>query len=721
MQRGKSNHFILAILIAVSFLFTATAWAQSFRGSIRGQVTDPSGSVIAGAKLTAKNIGTGLQRETTTGSDGGYVLAELPAGEYTVTAEAAGLSPAAQNVQANVGMDTTANFDLTKVQQRKEQVTVTAEAPVIETTRDVLGEVVERRLVNELPLNGRDFGKLVALTPGATVDPSGVAGSQSGLGQFNINGNRDRSNNYTLDGTDNNDPFFNNSALNQTGIGGAPASLLPVDAIQEFNLQSQFGAEYGRNSGSVVNIITRSGTNQFHGSVFEFLRNSALDARNYFNTEPRKSGFQNNNFGVSLGGPIVKNKTFFFGAYEGQRERVGSDFLLLVPRVDQITRARSIAQTLNGGVINPGLDAILAFYPQSDTNQLASVVHDKNDGNNFIAKIDHNLSNREQLTGRYAFSQSDQVFPFGSPGGYGTGSRLSAFAQTSPARVQVVSASLLSTLSDSRINEVRFGYSRYRTSFSSLNANWDPTQYGLNFGTGKLGLPEFDFTGIENLGAIGFSVPRGRTSGTYQILDNFTWLKGKHTLKFGAEFRRAVIDNFNDNLERGIFQFTAGIGLDPDPIVDSLANFYTGGSQDNCFCYGVSVDSGNTNRTTYNNGFSLFAQDDYRVAPTLTLNLGLRWEYFGPMSEAHNLLSNLASDGTLAMVGTHGLNGALQQRSGRTSAHTSASPGILDRTSWSGADMAFSTITCRSTCSSRTSHRRRGLLPIRSVRRRSYR
>jgi hypothetical protein len=655
MERGKRRRLVVSFGLVI--LFTIAAGAQSFRGSIRGAVTDPTGGVIAGAKVTAKNINTGQSRETISGPDGGYVLAELPAGEYTVTAEAAGLSPAAQNVLVNVGLDTAANFDLTKVEQHKEQLTVTAEAPVIETTRDVLGQVVERRLVVELPLNGRDFGKLVALTPGTTVDPSGVAGTQGGFGQFNINGNRDRSNNYTLDGTDNNDPFFNNSALNQTGIGGAPASLLPIDAIQEFNLQSNFGAEYGRNTGSVVNIVTRSGTNQFHGSAFEFLRNSSLDARNYFNTQSKKSVFQNNNFGAALGGPIIKDKTFFFGAYEGQRERVGSDFLLLVPTRQQISQARSIAQTLNGGVINPGLDAILSFYPQSDTNQIPDVVRDKNDGNNFIVKIDHNISNNEQLTGRYAFSQSDQVFPFGSPGGFGTGSRLPDFAQTSPARVQVVSASLLSTLSPTKLNEVRFGYSRYRTSFSSLNATWNPEDHGLNFGTGKLGLPEFDFTGIENLGAIGFSVPRGRTSETFQILDNFTWLHGKHTIKFGGEFRRASIDNFNDNLERGIFQFTAGIGLDPDPIVDSLANFYTGGSQDNCFCSFELVATGDTHRTTRNNGFSLFAQDDYRIAKNLTVNLGLRWEYFGPMSEAHNLLSNLASDGTLQMVGTNGLGG----------------------------------------------------------------
>src|SRR5579864_5896907 len=651
----KSSKAQRLIFLFIVLLLPCLVLGQSFRGSIRGKVVDPNGNVIPGAKVTAKNIATGLVREANTGDDGAYVLAELPAGEYTVTAEYAGLSPVGENVIVNVGADTTADFDLTRVEKRLEQLTVTEEAPVIDTTRDVLSEVVDRKLVAELPLNGRDFGKLVALTPGATVDPSGVAGTQGGFGQFNINGNRDRSNNYTLDGTDNNDPFFNNSALNQVGIGGAPASLLPIDAIQEFNLQSSFGAEYGRNSGSAVNIVTKSGSNRVHGSGFEFLRNSALDARNYFNTQSKKSVFQNNNFGGSLGGPIVKNKTFFFGAYEGQRERVGSDFLLLVPTQNQIQEARSIAQGIQG-TVNPALDAILAFYPQSTTGQIASAVRDKNDGDNLIAKIDHNFSDTELLTGRYAFARSSQVFPFGSPGGFGAGSRLPQFAQTSPARVQVFSASLLSTLSASRINEVRFGYSRYRTSFSSLDANFDPTSIGMNFGTGKLGLPEFDFSNIENLGATGFSVPRGRTSESYQFLDNFTWLKGRHTLKFGGEFRRAAISNFNDNLERGIFQFTAGVGLSPDPVVDAFANFYTGGTQDTNFCCSfVSVDAGNTQRTTYNNGFSFFAQDDFRLRSNFTLNLGLRWEYFGPLSEKNNLLSNLGQDGNLAMVGTDGL------------------------------------------------------------------
>src|SRR5689334_14778101 len=344
MPNSKYTLLVRVVIFASLIVIASSLFAQSFRGLIRGKVADPTGSLIAGAKVTARSSATGLVRETVTGSDGGYVLAELPVGTYTVTAEAAGLTPTAQNVVVNVGSDTTADFDLSMIQRRQEQLTVEAAAPLVDAERDVLGEVVERRLVSELPLNGRDFGKLVALVPGATVEPSGVAAIQSGFGQFSINGNRDRSNNYELDGTDNNDPFFNNSAFNQVGIGGAPASLLPIDGIQEFNLQSHFSAEYGRNSGSIVNIVSRSGTNQVHGSAFEFLRNDAMDARNFFNrdTDPftgeshRKSPFRNNNFGASVGGPIIHDKTFFFGAYEGQRERVTSDFTLLVPTQQQI-------------------------------------------------------------------------------------------------------------------------------------------------------------------------------------------------------------------------------------------------------------------------------------------------------------------------------------------------------------------------------------------------
>ena len=676
------RNILWGTLLVLILLLPGLIFAQSFRGAIRGKVVDPTGGLVAGARITSKNVDTGLTRDGVTTDEGTFVLAELPAGTYTVTVYASGFSEVAQNVVVNVGLDTTADFSLLKVQQQHETVTVSEEAPLVEASRDVLGEVVDQHLVADLPLNGRDFGKLVALVPGATVEPSGVAAIQSGFGQFSINGARDRSNNYTVDGTDNNDPFFNNSAFNQTGIGGAPASLLPIDAIQEFNLQATFPPEYGRNSGSVVNILTKSGSNHFHGTAFEFLRNSAMDARNYFNraADPttglpvKKTAFRNNNFGASLGGPVIKDRTFFFGAYEGQRERVGSDFTFLVPTQAQIAGAQALVAS-NGMTPNPALTNILGLFQSlpgynGTSGTIGGTDLDKNSVDSFIVKIDHQLNQNESLTGRYALARSQQVFPLGGLG-FGAGSRLPEFAQTSPTRVQLASGSWLTSLNATHINEVRFGYSRYRTSFAGLDGNSDPASFGtsafpFNLGSGKLGLPEIDFNGtFENLGASGFSIPRGRVSQSYQILDNFTWLKGRHTIKFGGEYRRASISSYNDNLERGIFAFYGedpstfalcpGLPTDPAACSDSgalmLSSFYLGDTF-------PSADAGNTHRDTFNNGLAFFGQDDFRVGSNFTLNFGMRWEYFGPLGEAHNLLSNLGADGNLAMVGTDGLKHA---------------------------------------------------------------
>src|SRR3984893_16940066 len=409
-----------AVPVAAFMLISSIGVGQSYRGSIRGTVKDGQGAVIAGASVTARNMATDLARSATSASDGGYVIPELPAGEYELKVVSGSFSPVMQKVVVAVGTDTTADMTLTNVAQIREQVTVTAAASLVETSRDVLGEVVGQRLANRLPLNGRDFGKLVALVPGTRVEPSGVAAIQSGFGQFSINGNRDRSNNYTLDGTDNNDPFFNNSAFNQTGIGGAPASLLPIDAIQEFNLQSHFPAEYGRNTGSVINIISKSGTNDVHGSLFYYMRNSWLDARNYFNREPAPQGqFRNNQFGASLGGPVIKDKAFFFGAYEGQRERAGSAFTFLVPTASQIAAAQGKVVT-DGFTVNPALTSVLKLFPQptgvnpvTGMGTLAGNVNDTNNGDSFIVKVDHALSRKEQLSGRYALAQSEQLFPLG--------------------------------------------------------------------------------------------------------------------------------------------------------------------------------------------------------------------------------------------------------------------------------------------------------------------
>jgi len=650
------------MLLSLLLFAAPIAFAQSFRGTIHGEVKDASGAVLVGASVKARNTATGQERSTTTAGDGVYVLPEMAAGEYDVTVEAKSLAPVMKRVLVVVGKDTAADFILASVAPLVQKAAATETLPIIETTENVLGGSVESRLVSELPLNGRDFGKLVALQPGVTVEGSGVAGTEKGFGQFNMNGARDRSNNYTLDGTDNNDPFFNNSALNQVGITGAPATLLPIDAIQEFNLESQFNTEYGRNAGAVVNIVTKSGTNRFHGSLFEYHRNSFFDARNFFNHSPNpQTQFVNNQFGGSLGGPIVRDRTFFFLAYEGQRERVGSDFKLFVPTQAQRTQAMQLAVAAEPGITPAPLDAILAkFFPTSTSGILETAVKDKNDLDNFIVRADHRIGTKHTFAARYAFGQSDQTFPLGSLGGFGSGSRIGAFAQTSPTRVQVVSLSLLSTLTANTVNELRFGYSRFRTSFNALDQGFDPASVGLNMGTGKAGLPEIDFSGFfDNLGATAFSIPRGRISQTFQFLDNFTLVRGRHTLKFGGEVRRYAINSFNDNLERGLIQFFPTGEFSADPAVDVLANYYTGGGT--FFGSFAEADAGNTRRTTYNNGLAFFAQDEARLCPTLTLNYGLRWEYFGPLSEKHNLLSNLGNDGNLGMVGSDGLDGVYKR------------------------------------------------------------
>jgi hypothetical protein len=663
--------------VLVTLLFFAgigsSVIAQSYRGSIHGTVHDRSGAIVSGASITLKSSDTGLERTTTSAEDGTYTFQELPAGTYAVSAASAGFATTTYNAEVEVSADTTLDFTLFPPTVQQTTV-VSAAVPLVEQQEDVLGGSVSEHLVAELPLNGRDFGKLVALVPGVTVEGSGVAGTEKGFGQFNINGNRDRSNNYTLDGTDNNDPWFNNSALNQVGITGAPATLLPIDAIQEFNLLSQFSAEYGRNSGGVVNVITKSGTDQFHGTAFGYFRNAFFDARNYFNTDGNpQTLFINNQFGASVGGPVIHDKTFFFAAYEGQRERVGSDFNFSLPTTTEINQARALALSINPAIVTAPLDAILSYFPtnNTDSNQVAGVVNDYNNLDNFILKADHRFTSNESLAVRYAFGQSDQQFPLGSLGGFGSGSRLPGFAQDSPTRVQVVSASLLSTLGPTKINELRFGYTRFRNSFTSLDAK-NPLTGIPDFGTDHAGLPEIDFDGyIDNLGATAYSVPRARVSQNYQILDNFTWTHGAHTLKFGGEYRRAAVSAFNDNLERGLIGFTPEdlypINQTPDPVVNILTNFYLGNTCDtidpNGSCDGYSyANTGNTQRTTYNNGLAFFGQDQFRLRPNLTVTFGVRWEYFGPVSEKNNLLSNFpgpfGAGSLLETVGHGGLSSA---------------------------------------------------------------
>jgi hypothetical protein len=612
-------------------MVTSIALAQSIGGRITGIITDPAGAVVQKASITVTNEGTGAVRRVTTGEDGFYVVPELPVGFYALKVEGANFVPATYTrVKVDVSVDTRVNVKLT-LQATEAAVNINSGAPIIQADSSSLSDVVNNKQVESLPLNGRDFRRLTILTPGAA--PRSQNGS---LGSFTVNGQREKANIFLIDGVDNNDSFRNQPSFNQGGVTGAPATLFPIDALGEFNIQTQGAAEYGRNSGAVVNIAIKSGTNQFHGSAYEFLRNDNLDARNFFETQ--KNEFRNNNFGGVIGGPVIKNKTFFFTGYEGQREFVFSPQVARVPTAAEIALARANNAGANGGPVrpeNPLGATILGLFPQPNMaagpsgNNLAIAAPNTNDSDNFLVRMDHNFSDRLTLNGRYIFGDGNQTFPLTS----GNGSPLPQYQTVVPTRIQLFGANLTQVLSARLINESRVGYNRYVQTFNALDANFDPSSIGLNTGAQSGGLPTIVVTGFVSLGAP-TNVPRGRVSSAYQFVDNLTLTSGAHTYKAGIEYRRAIVNSFNDTNARGALNFAS--------LSDLLAGVPATGS---------TILRGSTRRDTFTNNYGLFFQDDWKITRGLTLNYGVRYEYLGIFKEEFDRLSNFVPALGLVAVG----------------------------------------------------------------------
>jgi len=616
--------------------------AQTFRGTILGTVTDPNGAVVPAASVNARNIATGIERTTTSDEFGNFSIAELQTGTYEVKVEKSGFqSSTVTGVLVEVSAERRVDVTLT-VAGSKATVTIASSAQV-ETTSNTLGGTITARAVSDLPVNGRDFTKFLVMVPGATGDPSGATDSPGSFGLFSSNGNRGRANNFLLDGTDMNDGYRNLPAINEAGVFGTPATILPIEAIAEAAILSNFEAEYGRNSGAIVNIVTKSGTNTVHGSLFEFVRNDKLDARNVFNPKPDpQTAFRNNQFGGSLGGPIARNRTFFYAAYEGQRERVGLNSTARVPDPGEIAAL--------GGPTNPVIARLLARNPWPAPNRplplfdnsgapnLFVTTRALNDVDSFIGKIDHSFDKDNQLTGRYFYGTSNQSFPLAIL----AGNVLPGYNTVTPTKVHLLSLSYLKILSPTRVNELRFGYNRFKEGFFPEDNDFDPGSIGLNTGITNpqdFGLPLIrihDDLGIANIGAT-LSVPRARTDINYQLIDNFSWKRARHDLKFGYEFRRTTVSQFFDAGYRGRLDF------------DSLADFLSGDLS------GGRAARGDSNRNTFQNSHAGYLQDTFRWNPRITLNLGLRWDYFGVIGEKNNLLSNFDPASGLVLVGSPGL------------------------------------------------------------------
>ncbi|HKV42002.1 MAG TPA: TonB-dependent receptor [Blastocatellia bacterium] len=635
----------LGLLVAI-LLLVSIAKAQTFRGTILGTVTDANGAVVSGATVKAKDLATGLDRITTTDAAGNYSIPELPIGTYDLSVEGAGFQISkVSGVLVQVAGERRVDFALV-ASGAAVNVVIHAETLQTITTGDTLGGTIGAKQIAELPINGRDFTKLLVLAPGATGDPSGATDSPGSFGLFSSNGNRGRANNYLLDGTDMNDGYRNLPAINEAGVFGTPATILPVEAIAEAAVLSDFEAEYGRNSGAVVNMVTKSGTNEIHGSAFEFFRNNALDARNYFNPlgQPQ-TAFRNNQFGAALGGPIIRNRTFWFFSYEGQRERVGLNSVARVPDPAEIAA--------DGGAQNPVIAALLARNPWPLPNHpvplfdpspnLFVTTPATNSIDSLIGKIDHSFNERNQLTGRYFYGNSTQSFPLALLGG----NVLPGFNTVTPTRVQLVSISYLEVLSPAKVNEVRFGYNRFAEGFFPQDQAFDPRSIGLNTGASNpqdFGLPfirimNFPQPGssVASLGAT-LSVPRGRIDTNWQALDNFSWKLDKHDVKLGYEFRRTFVNGFFDAGYRGRIDFAS--------LQDFLQGVPSGGR----------AAQGDSRRGTFENSQGAYVQDSFHWTSRLTLNAGLRYDYFGVIGEERNRLSTFDPRVGLIQVGTNGLD-----------------------------------------------------------------
>ncbi len=657
---------ILTILVFV-VLATTSLPAQTFRGTILGTVTDPSGAVIAGAKVTVKNVGTGLERSTETSADGSYALPELPIGTYTVTVTQTGFQTfVATGVVVDVSSERRVNSSL-KTGQISTKVEVEGDLlPQVETTSTEIGGTLTSDTIESLPVNGRDYQKLIYMNPGIAGSPDQITDSPGSYGTFSMNGSRGRSNNFLLDGTDMNDGYRNDPAINEAGVFGDPATILPLDAIAELKVISNYEAEYGRNSGAVIDIVTKGGTNALHGSGLEYFRSDQLGARNFFNTVASggKNPFHNNQFGGALGGPIFKDHTFFYADYEGQRESGAQGGQSCVPDPNEIAAdeaaivggGNSVGKTLLGYFPTPNIAAvaptplqIAAMGPGSPFDSgcpnganLATATLFNNKVDSLIGKVDQNLASG-LLTGRYYFGNSTQSFPFAQL----AGGLLPGFDTVTPTRVQLVSISYVKNVNSSQVNEARLGWNRFAEQFYPQDHTFNPSSIGLDTGVTNpfdFGLPQVSVTGFSPIGST-TSIPRRRVDSNWHVIDNYSWKAGRHDVKFGYEFRRTTIQIVQDNTFRGKLGFDA-ISL----LLEGTADPETS-----------KIAQGDTLRHSAENNHSLYIQDEFRATRRLTINYGMRWDYFGVVHEKNNLFYQMspADGGTEVQIGSPGGPGSL--------------------------------------------------------------
>lgn len=615
-----------AALIAWLLVLSPGGICQTFRGAISGTVTDATGAALSGAAIKATNEETGLVRELTSGANGDFTLQDLPLGKYTVAVSQTGFQTLRMsNVIVAVGSVTALPLKL-DVARQATSVEVVSAPVALETESTALNAVVSNTAVQNAPLNGRDFRQLINLTPGVN-------------GAGSLNGGRTDQTNWQIDGADNNDLWHNSVAVNQGGVSGIAGTLLPIDAIDQFSVQSSGNAESGRNGAGSVNLVIKSGTNTIHGSLYYFNRNDALAAQNPFApTGSAKGKLKNNQFGGSVGGPIVKNKLFYFLTYERQKFIIGNNSGALEPSAAWVNLAQGVL-TRYGVPVNPVSLNLLNFWPArgrtgpaTNPNAFTSDNSD-NYSDNAIGKIDYNINDKNTLAFRYFVGTGKQTAPVGTP--Y---SPFREYFQIAPSRMHNFSLVHNAVISPKMVNQLVAGVNYFKQVFIDADTSFSPIAAGLNTGVTNptlIGAPDITIGSFDEIGP---TPPLGRIDTTGHLTDTLTYTAGSHQLRFGAEYRRARGDVFYQRNGRGTFAFDGSQGpWASDRTLDgntrALADFLAGLVQTS------SITSGDRQRNYYENGVNWFAQDSWKVNHALTLNIGVRWDYFGPFIDPTNRIS----------------------------------------------------------------------------------
>ena len=634
MSREKRNKRGLGILSCAIFfcallVFTIPAHAQLAGANLSGVVTDESGSAVASAKVSIKNLATGDIREVTTNTDGLYSAPNLLPGNYEVTVTAKGFQTLVQKgITLTVGSQQALNLSL-KVGELAQTVTVSEAPPSVDTTSSTLSGTVEQQTVVDLPLNGRDWTQLATLQPGvlsvraqASTNSTANRGNRGFGDELADSGHRPNENTYRIDGININD--YSNGAP-----GSTLGANLGVDAVQEFNVvTTNYTAEYGRTSGAVINAITRSGTNQFHGTGYFFDRDKIFDARNFF--DPAQiPPFHRTQFGASAGGPIIKDKTFIFGDYEGVRQAQSLSFSDIVP-----TQAARSGQLSTGTVtVDPKVAPYLALWPLPnagsngpDTGIFLTGGLKVINENYVTARVDHKVSEKDSLNGSYFFDNAPQTIP----------DSLDNFTAQIFTRRQMFGLTENHIFSSALVNTARLGFNRVvglvQQPGTAINKAAGDTSLGILPG---LDAPLIGVTGITSAGGLGDASFFGHHYNSFQGYDDLFWTRGKHALKFGLAVERMQYDVLSKVRGNGNFNFS------------SLANFLTNQPL-NVLLLSPSIRNEVGSRDTL---FGGYFQDDFRLLSNLTLNLGLRYEMLTDPSEAHNKFGLLNSFYGTAVAG----------------------------------------------------------------------